>query len=295
MSGAASYVFIGGVDVSHACLEALCEIDRPPALAVSYDESKAHLSGYADFGELAERFGFPHLRTRNVNDPQLVEQITGLEPALIYVIGWSQLVKRPILDAPSMGCVGIHPTRLPEGRGRAPIPWTIINGLHRSASTMFFLTEGVDDGDIVGTVDVPVEAREEAGTLYAKHRAAHVELVRRHTDDLLAGTAARRPQDHAAATYWPKRNPEDGRLDWARSTEELDRLVRAVTHPFPGAFAEAGGERWMIWRAEPAEGPEADPGTVAGNDDRGGVTVATGDGWLRILESSGPGDWPARF
>jgi methionyl-tRNA formyltransferase len=288
-----SYIFIGGVDVSHACLEALCALDRPPALAISYDESKAHLSGYAEFGELADRHGFAYTRTANVNDPELVERVVALRPALIYVIGWSQLVKPPILEAPSVGCVGIHPTRLPEGRGRAPIPWTIIKGLDDTASTMFFLTEGVDDGDIVGTIDVPVAPREEAGTLYAKHRAAHVELVRRHTDELIAGSAARKPQDEEAATYWPKRTPEDGRLDWRRPTDELDRLVRAVTHPFPGAFAQAGDERWTIWRAEPATGPVADPGTVERQPD--GTRIATGDGWLRVLESSGPEHWPARF
>jgi methionyl-tRNA formyltransferase len=279
---AAPYVFVGGIDISHACLEALCEIALPPALAVGYDGSRAGASGYRDLGDLAERHGFPLARTADVNDPELVERIEALEPKLLYVLGWSQLVKPRLLSIPANGAAGTHPTRLPEGRGRAPIPWTILKGLRTTACTLFLLTEGVDDGPIVGQVELEVDAREDAGTLYAKHRAAHLELVREHTAALLDGTAPTQEQDHAGATYWERRRPEDGRIDWTAPATDVDRLVRAVTRPFPGAFTDSGA---VIWRAEPADGDGAPPGTVF---ERGGFPhVGCGRGSLRVLEAEG--------
>jgi methionyl-tRNA formyltransferase len=287
VTGAESYVFVGGVDISYACLDALCELGVPPALALGYDESRSHASAYRDLGPLAERHGFELERVRDVNEPELVERIEALAPRLIYVIGWSQLVKARLLGVPAHGCAGIHPTRLPEGRGRAPIPWTILKGLRTTACTMFLLTEGVDDGPIVGQVEVSVDAREDAGTLYAKHRDAHVELVRSHTRALLTGSAPTIEQNHSAATYWEKRNPEDGRIDWSASAEAVDRLVRAVTRPFPGAFFDHEGGRAVIWRAEPGPGADAEPGTVLREGDETLIACATGS--LRVLEAEGLG------
>jgi methionyl-tRNA formyltransferase len=278
-SGSGTYVFIGGVEVSLACLESLVEEDLPPALSIGYGDALSAASGHADAGELAARHGFPHVRTDDVNENSLVGRVEALGPSLIYVIGWSQLVRKRLLAA-APSCVGIHPTRLPEGRGRAPIPWTILKGLSRTASTMFHLTEGVDEGDVVGVVDIEVGPREDAGTLYAKHREAHERLVREHTAALLEGRAPRTPQDHEHATYWPRRQPDDGRIDWTRPADDVDRLVRAVTRPFPGAFTETPEGRVTIWRAEPAGDVDAPPGTWLDSD-----VVACGRGSLRVLEA----------
>ena len=273
------------MDVSRACLAAVCERGHVPALAVGYDSSRAGASGFADLGPLADRHGFELVRTADVNDPALVDRIEKLEPRFAYVIGWSQLIRRRLLELPGHGCVGIHPTKLPVGRGRAPIPWTILKGLARTASTMFFLTEGVDDGDVIDVVELDVAPREDAGTLYAKHRDAHVELVCRQTARLLEGQAAGSPQDHSKATYWEKRSPEDGRIDWTLPATDVDRLVRAVTRPFPGAFFDGPSGRVTIWRAEP--GPELGecPATIVRRD--GELCVACGTGSLRVIEADG--------
>ncbi|HEV3228203.1 MAG TPA: methionyl-tRNA formyltransferase [Solirubrobacteraceae bacterium] len=269
-----------------------------PALAVGYTEDRAGASGYADLGPVCERYGVDLVRAAKVNDDALVARITAIAPAIVWVIGWSQLIRRPLLEVPEHGCVGIHPTDLPDGRGRAPIPWTILKGYARTACTMFFLTEGVDDGDVIGKVHFDVSPREDAGSLYAKHRSAHVDLVRVHARDLLGGRAVRYPQDHARATEWPVRRPEDGRIDWSQPADRVDRLVRAVTRPFPGAFSESANGRVTIWRAEVADdlaqapgAPSPAPGTVLA--DAGGVVVACGSGSLRVLEADGLDDRPA--
>lgn len=278
------YVFIGGVDVSEACLAALCELGLLPSLAVGYDGTRVNASGYRDLRPLAERYGFQLETTGQINDVGLVRRIAALDPSVIFVIGWSQLIKRDLLDCPRHGCVGIHPTDLPQGRGRAPIPWTIIKGLDRTASTMFFLTEGVDDGDVVGRVPVVVDPRETAATLYAKHRAAHVALVQRHAADLMAGTASREPQDHDRATYWETRRPEDGRIDPGMPVMAVDRLVRAVSRPFPGAFIEnRDGTRLLVWSAEPTDSPGLALGAI--RESARGSVLQCSDGGLLLLET----------
>lgn len=275
------YVFIGGVDVSEACLRALCEAGTLPALALGYTERRSGASGFRDLGPLAAEFAFDLVRTDDVNEPDLVARVARLQPQVIFVIGWSQLVKRELLTVPPGDCVGIHPTDLPLGRGRAPIPWTILKQLDRTASTMFFLTEGVDDGDIIGKVAIDLDPRETATSLYAKHRAAHVELVRTHAAALLAGHAARQPQDHSQATYWEARRPEDGRIDPTLGVAEVDRLVRAVTHPFPGAFldGQVPGSRLIVWAGETVPSTGASPGEIV-RSDRGLVLQCADAGLL---------------
>jgi methionyl-tRNA formyltransferase len=277
-----SFVFIGGVDVSYACLAALCEAGHVPSLAIAYDDSYSHLAGFADFAPVARDHGFALERTREINGSLLRDRIRAAEPQVIFVIGWSQLLRPELLEIPRYGCVGIHPTRLPYGRGRAPIPWTILKDLRETASTMFFLTEGVDDGDVVGRVDIEIDSREDAGTLYAKHRAAHVRLVLTHVTALLEGQAPRTPQDHSLATIWPRRTPEDGRIDWSQDAQEIDRLVRASTRPFPGAFGDTSEGVLRVWRSEVARKVPAAPGTVVRN--ASGAYVACGSGSVRLVE-----------
>lgn len=285
MSG--EVVLVGGVDVTLACLDALIESGIEPELVVGYADARAQASGYVDIAGVAESRGLGAIRTSDINAPTTADAIQSIDAALMFVIGWSQLVGPELLGAPRYGSVGIHPTDLPTGRGRAPIPWTILKQLRTTASTLFFLTEGVDDGDVIDRVQIDVDARETAGTLYAKHRAAHAELVRGNAYRLLRGTAPSTRQDHAKATYWPKRSPEDGRIDWSADAEAIDRLVRAVTRPFPGAFTEIAGDPVTIWSGEPVSRTDLPPGRLVKDGD--GTFVGCGSGAVRVCEADGPG------
>jgi len=239
---------IGGVRLSNACLRALCEQGNRPALMVS--SSRTDASGYEDPDPLCNTYGVPLVKTADANGPGVVTLIRHLKPDLVYVIGWSRVIGPELLEIPRLGCVGIHPTLLPEGRGRAPIPWTILKDLDWTGATMFHLDEQVDHGDIVAQVSFPVAPRETALSLYRKHLAAHVELVTRQTPLLLAGTAKRIPQDESEATYWPKRTPEDGEIDWTWPLGKIDRTVRALTRPYPGAWFDTPQGQYAIWHAD---------------------------------------------
>ena len=144
----------------------------------------------------------------------------------------------------------MHPTLLPQGRGRAAIPWAILKGLERTGVTMFKLDEGVDTGEIIGQVVIELDQETNATDLYNRVNSAHVELITIHWHDVVLDSLQLTPQDSAQATEWPARKPKDGELFSTMTMKEADRLVRAVTRPYPGAFYQQGGRVVRIWSAK---------------------------------------------
>jgi methionyl-tRNA formyltransferase len=249
--------------------------------------------------DLAVKYGFQLLKVRDINSSQNVDLIEHLRPDLTFVIGWSQLVNRRILEAASLGCVGIHPTQLPEGMGRAPIPWTLIKGMSSSAVTMFYLDEGADSGDIIAQKHFSIALEDDAGTILKRVSRLHEDLIRENLRSLLDGTANRRRQDHRRATYWKRRQPQNGEIEWSKGVRELYNWVRGLTHPFPGAFTFVNGRRLWVWKAdavEELEGCRSEPyGTVVGTlvgvgEGNSGVLVRVPDGRLVLRRVQLEGD-----
>ena len=243
-------------------------------------------SGQCAFDDIAQALGAALLETTDVNAAETVDAVRGLEPELIFVIGWSQLVRDPFLRTASAGVYGMHPTLLPRHRGRAPIPWAILSGLARTGVTLFEITDATADaGPIVGQVDVEIARDETATTLFDKLSDAHEDLIRTHVPQLLAGTAPKIPQDARRASAWPKRTPADGIIDWETRAPYLDAWVRAQTHPYPGAFTFRGDERLVIWRAREVDRAtrRGAAGTVVEVREDGPI-VACGEGALLLEE-----------
>src|SRR5213079_1739794 len=205
-----------------------------------------------------------------------------VEPDLIFIVGWSQLVLDEFIGLAKHGVLGMHPTLLPKHRGRAAIPWAILNGLAKTGVTLFEIVDGTaDSGPIVGQVEVPLAPDETATTLYERITKAHVDLVREVVPQLLDGSAPRVEQDPRRASAWPKRTPVDGIIDWDTRAPYLYDWVRAQTRPYPGAFTFHGDEKVVVWAARPVpfEGRAA-AGTVVAE----GPVVACGDGALLLEE-----------
>jgi methionyl-tRNA formyltransferase len=182
--------------------------------------------------------------------------------------------------------VNLHGSLLPKYRGRCPVNWQLVFGEKKSGVTLHHMVLKADAGDIVGQKAVDVEPRDTALTLFGKLEAAAEEVLRTYIPRLLDGTAPRIKQDHSQATYFGGRRPEDGKIHWKWDAQRIYNLVRAVTWPYPGAFAMLGDEKLYIWDGEPL--PEKDlnspPGTVKQVD--GDILVQTGDGVLRIISAS---------
>jgi methionyl-tRNA formyltransferase len=212
------------------------------------DEAAPSKSGRVHVDEFCRERRIPLLKVDNINDQVAVQAIRKAKIDWLFIIGWSQIAGKAVLDAPTQGCLGMHPTLLPEGRGRAAIPWAILKGLKRTGVTLFKLDEGVDSGPILGQHVIEVDQREDAGTLYQKVTGAHRALIGDNLKSLEEGTGEFSPQDDTKASYWPTRRPEDGLLHSGMKVRDADLLVRAVTHPYPGAFYQTSDGLVRVWR-----------------------------------------------
>ena len=258
--------FITSVRLGLSCLEELADLGADLVyLGTIHDEIAPNKSGRIYLDDFAARHRVPLHKFRNMNDDDAVETLRKAKLDWLYVIGWSQMAKAEVLSTPRLGVVGIHPTLLPEGRGRASIPWAIIKGLDETGVTMFKLDEGMDTGPILGQVRLPIAADETSTTLYEKVVGAHRRLIRFTYPGIADGTIRLVEQDHSRAAVWPARKPSDGLIvPSSMSTTDVDRMVRALTRPYPGAFiVRVDGTVLRLWagHAGPGDGlqvPTAD-------------------------------------
>jgi methionyl-tRNA formyltransferase len=229
-------------------MEAIYEVGGKLDLAISLNDDRAvNKSGRVYLDPFCSQHGIDLVKVDHINDQVSIDAIQGHRIDWLFIIGWSQIAGPAVLKAPTHGVLGIHPTLLPEGRGRAPIPWAIIKGLKRTGVTLFKLDEGVDTGDIAAQEVLPIADDETATTLYQRVNEAHRTIIKNVWPDLAAGRVSLRPQDHSQATVWPGRKPEDGRITSDLTVVDVDRLVRGTTHPYPGAFIDIGDQRIRIW------------------------------------------------
>ena len=244
--------FVGCVLEGRRSLETLLDMgEQVSTIFTLRPELAAKVSGAVPWEDIAARFGVPLHYVRTMNDPEAVEILRALAPDLLFCVGWTQLLKKDVLARPRLGCLGFHASYLPAYRGRAPVNWAIINGERQTGNTLMFLDEGVDTGDILAQRAFPIGDDDTCATIYDKVARSEDEMIREVMPLIHGGRMPRRPQDHAAATVMPRRRPEDGVVDWTRSTKQLHDWVRALTHPYPGAFTTLAGRRVWIWKASP--------------------------------------------
>lgn len=243
--------FVTAVQLGLDCLEEIERMGGAPDLLITLsDETAKKKSGRVYLDDYADRLGITLVKVKNINEPEVTDIIRKANLDYLLVIGWSQIVGPQIFSLINCGLFGMHPTLLPQGRGRAPIPWTIIKGLTHSGVSMFEIRPDVDSGDIVGVEEFNISPVETSKTLYEKARKAHIRLIRNTWPFLTKGTLSGQPQDETKASYWPKRNPEDGRITEDMTIEAIDRLVRALTHPYPGAFLIEEDKKLIIWAGQ---------------------------------------------
>ena len=244
------FAFVTCVRLGLSCIEKIYEIGgRLDLLITLHDHKAVKKSGRIYLDDFAVVHSIPLLKINHVNDDDVKNAIKEYEIDYLFIIGWSQIAGSELLGLPKKGVFGIHPTLLPEGRGRASIPWAIIKGLKQTGVTLFKLDEGVDTGPIVDQVPVPIDARETATTLYKKVNEAHETLIAKVYRDMQTDSIQLRKQNETLATEWPGRTPADGEIFLDMLAEETERLIRATTHPYPGAFIRTARGKKVIWEA----------------------------------------------
>ncbi|MBP1156093.1 MULTISPECIES: methionyl-tRNA formyltransferase [unclassified Paenibacillus] len=235
----------------------------------------------------AEKHGLPVLQPERLRSPESVQAISALQPDLIVTAAYGQILPKSVLDLPRFGCINIHASLLPQYRGGAPIHYAVMNGESVTGVTIMYMAEGLDTGDMISKIEVPIEDRDTTGTMFGKLSAAGAKLLEETLPDLISGTAKAVPQNDEEAVYSPNISREQERIDWTKPAIHIWNLVRAL-HPRPGAFTLWKGDVLKIWAcakpdtAEPVPSGTI-PGTVLEAGDRG-IAVATGQGVLRITE-----------
>ncbi|MDB4417777.1 formyltransferase family protein [Akkermansiaceae bacterium] len=240
--------FVTCVQIGLSCMEAIYDVNGSLALVISLPDEKAKKkSGRIYVDEFAAKHNIPVVKSNHVNDVSVIEAIIAHDIDWLFIIGWSQIASKEIIEAPNIGVVGAHPTLLPVGRGRAAIPWAIIKGLEVTGVSFFKMDEGVDTGLIIGQEQVPIQSTETALTLYHKVNTAHETLIKKIFINLQNNEIESKVQDESKATYWEGRKPNDGELSLTMTIDEVDRLVRATTKPYPGAFIIRDSKKIIIW------------------------------------------------
>jgi len=283
-------VLVGAVDSTRVALEEILRAEAwslaglvtlPPRLSARH-------SDYADLRGMAREEGAEVIEAARSDDQGVIAAVEALGADLAVIVGWSQICPPSFVAAAGGRALGYHPAPLPRGRGRAALPWTILLQEPISAASLFWIDEGVDSGPLLAQRFFHVAPDETATTLYDKHQDALREALREALPRIEAGEEGQ-VQDERYATYTAKRGPEDGRIDWTRPALEVERLIRAVTRPYPGAFTTTPKGRLTVWRARlwPEGGRHAAaPGQVV-RLGQAGIGVRCGEGAIMIE------DWTA--
>lgn len=294
-------VLVGAVECTGAILEAMVETPLSISAVVTPEPSigRARHADYLDLAPLCARYGIDCHRI--ANEAEVAGIVRRSKPDVLFVCGWSRLLSDDAVAAARLGGIGFHPAPLPIGRGRHPLIWTILLGLPEGAVTFFRMTPDADAGEILSQRRFAIARDETARTLMDKVKSEAKAAVSELVSSVVASGSLRGiPQNERDAVVWRKRSSADGRVDFRMTAESIDRLVRALTLPYPGATAVTGdGHMATIWRTEVLPRPEAarwaEPGRVVA-EIKGVPIVACGRDAVSLAEHGfdpvpRPGDW----
>jgi len=202
---------------------------------------------FRSVAELAAIKNIPVFAPNNINHPIWVRKIREIDPDVIFSFHYRRNVRQGILELPRVACLSLRASLLPKYRGKCPINWVLVNGEKETGVTLHHLTTNLDDGDIVCQEKIRISDTDTAKSLHEKAAKTSSKLLDKILPKIKDGTAPRTPQDHSKATFFGPRCPKDGEIDWNVSATEVRNLVRAVTHPYPGAFSYVGEKKYYFW------------------------------------------------
>ena len=295
-------VFMGTPDFAVPALEKLLAEGYSVKLVVTQPDKpqgRKKILTPTPVKEAALKHGIPVFQPRRLRDEESVAELAKWEPDLIVTAAFGQILPKAVLDMPKYGCVNIHGSLLPKYRGGAPIQRSIINGEKVTGVTLMYMAEGLDTGDMISKVEVPITDEDTSGTMFDKLSEAGSDLLLREMPNLISGKVTAIPQNDEEATYAKNLTREDEKIDWARSAREIYDQIRGLV-PYSGAFTLWDEQVFKVWSAvNPLALPDeyknassgqnkAEAGTVLSLS-KLGIEVKTSDGslWLREVQPAG--------
>ena len=255
MASKARIIVFGYHEVGYRCLEWLVSQGEQVVAVFTHEDRLREEIWFRSVAGLAHTHGIPVFTPPSLREGKIEAQIREWDPDVVYSFYYRNMIPRGILGIPRRGALNMHGSLLPRYRGRVPINWAIIQGETETGATLHHMVVRADAGDIVDQEAVPIGSSDTAHAVFLKVTDAAVKVLARNHESIVAGTAPRRVQDEASATTFGARRPEDGRIDWNRPASEVYNLVRALTHPYPGAFSEIRGRKFYVWWGKPIGAP----------------------------------------
>ena len=278
-------IFMGPPDFAVPTLEALVTGGHEVIAAVTQPDKpkgrgKAVLM--TPVKEKALEYGIPVYQPVKAREPEFIEVLKSLEPEVIVVVAFGQILPKEILEIPRYGCVNVHASLLPKYRGAAPIQWAVIDGEEESGVTTMQMDEGLDTGDILEMEKIRLEEKETGGSLFDKLSRLGGKLILSTLSGLENGTVVPRKQGETTTPYAKMLKKTMGEIDWNMEAAAIERLIRGL-NPWPSAYTSCNGKTLKIWAADVLPGGQGEePGRVRAGKDS--LLVETGSGLLSITE-----------
>ncbi len=290
-------VFMGTPDFAVETLRAVVSSGHEVAAVVTQPDKpkgRGTAMSMSAVKEAALAMSLPVLQPERARDEEFISRLRGINPDVIVVVAFGQLLPKEIIDMPKYGCVNVHASLLPKYRGASPVQWAVIDGCEYSGVTTMLMDEGLDTGDILLAEKVKLDKKETGGSLFERLSLVGAQLLVKTLKALEEGSVTPVKQDEQKATYVRMLNKAFGNIDFNQPAEKIERLIRGL-NPWPSAYTHINGKLLKIWDASvcgtseaPSEAGEsasrkAKPGTVVYSDDKAFI-VQCSDKALKINE-----------
>ena len=231
--------------------------------------------------EVALARGIPVMQPRSLKRGEVVASLLELEPRVIVVAAYGQILPPEVLAIPPFGCLNVHASLLPKYRGASPVAGALLAGEEKTGVTIMLMDEGMDTGLILAQARLPIAPEDDRGSLTEKLAYLGADLLLETLPRWLKGEVAPQPQEEDKATYTEILRKEDGLIYWSMSSVEIWQQVRAY-NPWPSAYTDYEGQPLKILRARPIKGKRGEPGLVVATKEE--AAVVTGEGLLALEE-----------
>ena len=273
-------VVFGYHEIGYVCLEELFAFGADVLCLFTHTDDSKEEIWFRKPRSVAEKHNIPVYTPESIKDKSWADMIRSLSPDIIFSFYYRNMIPRDILDIPRIGAFNLHGSLLPRFRGRVPVNWVLVAGEKKTGLTLHYMVEKPDAGDIVAQREVEITFEDTAYTLFMKMadaaRLLMKEILPRFRDNTFKSTPQVGP-----SSYFGGRKPEDGLIHWDKDATSIYNLIRAVTHPYPGAFTFLDGKKLYIWKAYPENTLyNGAVGTVVSTKP---FIVNTGRGVLRLL------------
>ena len=267
-------LFFGFSDIGYQCLKYLIDEEYYVIGVFTHDTDPHEKQWFKTAESLAKENFIPVFKPSTLKTKKWYRKVKYIQPDLILSLYYRNIIPEEIFSQAKFGAYNMHGSYLPTYRGRAPLNWAIINGENYSGVSLHVLEKTFDTGAIVDQEKVEFTEDEYVADIQPRITDAGVKLFKRSLEKLLDGNPQTTPQNENNATYFGKRTPEDGRIDFNKSAKDVYNLIRALSKPFPGAFAQINGKDTIFWRAKIGDETDLPAGTIVNTSP---LTIACSD------------------